>query len=99
MREDTVADEAKHLVFGPRENSYSHALDDHGCAAEIASSLLKGKLKESLSAEDIQLVMMTVKLSRLSRDLYHRDSLVDLIGYGLCLEETQRERVRRGDFK
>lgn len=97
MRNDTLADEAKALVFGERHNTYRHALDDYTSTAQIVNALLKEKLKEPLTAEDCQLIMVAVKLSRLSRNRNHRDSAVDAVGYLLCIEETQRERVRRGD--
>lgn len=98
MRNDTLADEAKELVFGDRQRAYSNPLDDYTTTAQIVNALLKDKLKEKLTAEDLQLVMVAVKLSRLSRNRNHRDSAVDALGYLLCYEETQRERVRRGDF-
>lgn len=83
------------LVFGDRQAAYHHPLDDYTATAGIINAMFSHKLLEPLTAEECELIMVAVKLSRLSRNLEHRDSLVDIVGYALCIERTQLERKRR----
>jgi hypothetical protein len=95
IRETTVADEAKTLVFGDRQNAYHHPLDDYTATAGMVNAAFAHKLKEGFTAEEMMLIMAIVKVSRLSRNMTHRDSLVDVSGYSLCIEESFKERERR----
>ena len=93
--EQTILDEAKALVYGDRENDYSHPYYDFGCTSELWTAYLKSKYKIdfSLEREDIGLMMVLFKVSRESRHP-KRDNLVDGAGY---LETVQRVIDKRKD--
>lgn len=83
---ENVAEEAMRLVYGDRRETYNNPLADFGRTAGIVNAMMHHKLKEELMPEDIALLMIAVKLSRLTNKPDHRDSLVDIVGYSLCYE-------------
>jgi hypothetical protein len=96
MKEDriSVLTEAQGLVHGDRNQSYGHPLDDYTRTAGMVSAMLSHKLKESLTPEDLGMVMCCVKLSR-QMNRAKRDNLVDLAGYAECVQWMIDERERR----
>lgn len=94
---ETVAQEAYRLVHGDRGADYSHPLDDFGRTARMVNALLQHKLSQPVSEEDIALIMIAVKLSRLANKPDHRDSAVDIAGYAECYFMVREERERRKD--
>lgn len=97
LLKENVAQEAARLVFGDRSKTYSNPLSDFGRTKGIVNALFKHKLKEDLTEEDIALFMIGVKLSRLVNKPDHRDSLVDIVGYGLCFEWLEQLRKELKD--
>lgn len=95
----SILEEAGKLTSGDRQKSYGHPLDDYACTAALFTALLQhaGKLRDGAAIEPelAQALMIAVKLSRLSRNPSHRDSLVDIAGYARTIEMTQEERARR----
>jgi hypothetical protein len=97
-RPETVLEEAQRLVHGDRNRAYGHPLDDFGRTAEMATAMLRGKLREGaqLTAEDVGMFMILVKVSR---QVNHpkRDNMVDAAGYAgtvqMCLDERERRRA------
>jgi hypothetical protein len=90
----SILQEADYLINGPRRGTYGHPLDDYGRTAAMFSAWLGDKLREPLTAEEAEMFMVIVKLSR-QRHLPKRDNLVDAAGYLGCIELTQAERQRR----
>lgn len=94
-----ILQEADRLTSGDRNKAYGAPLDDYTCTAALFTALLQhaGKLKqnETIEPELAQVLMIAVKLSRLSGNLTHRDSLVDIAGYARTIEMTQEERAKR----
>ena len=86
--EPTILDEAKGHVYGDRGADYGHPADDHGKVAGAISALLADKLRVPLTALDVELVMIVVKLSRLAHK-YKRDSVVDIAGYAATMEMSE----------
>lgn len=81
--------EAQRLVFGPRQNSYGHPADDFARTAKIWSAILG----HDITAEQVGLCMMGVKLSRqVNRPKF--DNLTDLAGYSATVARI-REREGR----
>jgi hypothetical protein len=76
-----ILQEAEAAVFGPRQDSYGHPCDNFGHTAALWSAY-KGV---EFDAEDVALMMVLVKLSRLKNG-YHRDSVVDIAGYAATYE-------------
>ena len=81
---ESVTQEAYRLVNGERGETYSHPAIDFSRTASMVSGMLNHKLKEPLTPQDIALLMVCVKLSRLVNSPDHRDSAVDIAGYIEC---------------
>ena len=92
---ESILLEANRLVHGDRGTDYGHPLDDFGRTAGAVSSLLARKLKEPLTAEDVAVIMICVKLSR-EMNVAKRDNRVDGAGYFETLNMVVEERARRG---
>lgn len=90
---ESILQEAHRLTHGPRRVDYGHPLDDYGRTAALFSALIAHKLKEPLTAHEMALGLVCVKLSR---EMNHpkRDNSVDGAGYfwvaHACLEEAAR---------
>lgn len=78
----SVALDAHHLVHGDRQAHYGHPIFDLTRTADIATALLRTKLKPGvrLEPEDIAKIMVGVKLSR-ETFRAKRDNRVDGCGY------------------
>jgi len=88
---ETVTQEANRLVHGDRGAIYSHPLDDFGRTAKMVSAILGVPVSE----EQVALIMIAVKASRLTNSPDHRDSVVDIAGYAECYWMVREERERR----
>jgi len=78
----SILDTAKSITGGARQRDYGHPADDFERAALMWTAILSQKLitNQQISAEDIPLCMIAVKLAR---QVHHhkRDNLVDIAGY------------------
>lgn len=72
---DIISEAVK--VLGPRGKAYGDVRENHDAIAQLAT-VLTGK---SMSARDIALIMVAVKLSRASTSPDHVDNWVDAINY------------------
>lgn len=90
---ESILQEAHRLTHGPRRADYGHPLDDYNRTAALVSALLAHKLKEPLTADEMALAMVCVKLSR-QVHFKKRDNTVDGAGYFWvaqeCIDETER---------
>lgn|SRR5512139_322579 len=82
-KKKSVLQEAEELIHGARQKTYNHPYIDFGRVAKMLSGLLKEKLKEGveIEIEEVPLIMVCIKLSRLMATPGHRDSMVDGPGY------------------
>lgn len=91
--DESILQEAHRLTHGPRRADYGHPLDDYTRTAALVSAMLAHKLKEPLTAHEMALAMVCVKLSR-EMHTPKRDNATDGAGYfwvaHACLEETER---------
>jgi hypothetical protein len=87
----SVLAEAQGLVHGDRNAAYGAPLDDFSRTAAMVSAMLAHKLKESITAEELGLIMCC------SRQIHKakRDNLTDLAGYAECVQWCIDERARR----
>lgn len=83
--------EAQRLVHGARGADYGPPLDDFSRTAAMWSAILG----VPVTAEQVGLCMIAVKLSRLCNSM-KRDSLVDIAGYAEAVQMVIDERARRG---
>jgi hypothetical protein len=88
-----ILDEAKDIVHGARQAAYGHPLDDFSKTATMWSALFG----VPITAEQVALGMMAVKMSRLLNTPTHRDSMVDIAGYAQTYQMVVQERKRRND--
>lgn len=94
-QKETITDEAYRTVYSSRRKAYGGALDNFEHTAGQWSAGLRNKLKEPLTAEDVALMMMLFKISRLFISPNHHDSKVDVVGYDLCYDDVCTERAQR----
>jgi hypothetical protein len=73
-------------LVGDRRKSYG---DPAGLMAAVATrwSITLGR---QVTAGQVVLCLIDLKLARLSRDPSHLDSIVDVAGYAACLREVTR---------
>lgn len=84
--------EAANLVYGDRTNSYHNPYKDFQGTAKQWEATTNGKV----TPHQVALMMSQLKLNRLNNNITHRDSLVDTIGYMLCLDWMLREDENNG---
>jgi hypothetical protein len=88
---ESILQEAERIVAGPRQKDYGHPLDDFTKTAAMWS----GVFGVPISAEQVALAMVCVKMSRLLNTPDHHDSMVDACGYMRTYDMVRQERARR----
>jgi hypothetical protein len=83
--DESVLDIAKHLVRGPRRQSYGHPAEDYGRTARMWSAILG----VDVSPAQAILCMVAVKMSRECHEP-GRENRVDMAGYVECLDLVSR---------
>jgi len=81
MTRDELLEEAKTLINGPRAEQYGSALINHERIATIWNVLLQRKLLSKITPEEVTMMMIGLKLARLSQDVDQNDTWIDIIGY------------------
>jgi hypothetical protein len=90
----TLNQEAEALINGQRQQDYGDKLTNFTQIAMLFTGTLARKLAPSntITADDVALLMMQVKIARLAKSPNHRDSTLDIAGYAGCLDKLQEER-------
>ena len=86
----SILDEARAIVDGPRRAAYGPPGENHRRTALLWSAYLACRdYPRALSAEDVAWLNV---LQKVSRDCHEpsRDSLVDIVGYVLNVDELRR---------
>lgn len=83
---ETILEEAQRLIFGDRGADYGHPREDFAKTAKMWTGTLLPKLKEGqeVSAKEVGLCMMQVKISR-EVNKPKRDNMADAAGYAGCV--------------
>ena len=81
MTRDELLEEAKMLINGPRAEQYGSALINHERIATIWNVLLQRRLLSKITPEEVTMMMIGLKLARLSQDVDQNDTWIDIIGY------------------
>ena len=81
-------DEALKVVTGDRQDSYGNPMADFKGTALIWTGILQHKLHAPITAEDVPLLMIGLKLRREAHK-HKDDNYVDIIGYSICAEWMQ----------
>ena len=81
MTRDELLEEAKMLINGPRAEQYGSALINHERIATLWNVLLQRKLLSKITPEEVTMMMIGLKLARLSQDADQNDTWIDIIGY------------------
>jgi len=75
-----VLEEAKDLIYGQRSDDYGDAQSNFQRMADLVNPIIK-KADGNLTATDMALVMIQVKIARLQENPDHEDSWIDIAGY------------------
>tara|TARA_R110000824_G_scaffold309006_1_gene496417 strand:+ start:584 stop:955 length:372 start_codon:yes stop_codon:yes gene_type:complete len=91
MKALEVLERAISLIHGQRAKDYGDAQSSFQRMADLVSPIIK-KADGNLSASDMALVMIQVKIARLQESPNHADSWIDIAGYaGLGAQLALRE--------
>jgi hypothetical protein len=92
---DTMLHSAAELIAGSRQSDYGDKLQNFSQIAMLFQGTLAAKLLPGveISAEDVALLMMQVKIARLAKSPDHKDSILDVAGYAGCYAILQDERA------
>lgn len=85
VREDipeNVLEEAQRIIYGDREKTYGHPAKNLTTTASFWGEYLGTQI----TAKDVCVMMMLLKIARLRNDINHRDSVVDTCGYAALIE-------------
>ena len=87
---ETIADKAKKIVFGDREQTYG----DPGKNLRMIAGMWSAYLGIEITPEQVCDMMVQLKIARLKSSPDHEDSKVDIIGYTLL-----KERLKENENK
>lgn len=95
----TINQIAEELINGQRQQDYGDKLSNFTQIAMLFSGVLAHKLNPgtTITADDVALLMIQVKVARLAKTPTHFDSIVDIAGYAGCLSKLQLERAQLTD--
>lgn len=81
----TILDEAKNIISGPRRESYGHPTPNHQAIANLWNAFLDNRrgfgTGGPLSPAEVATMMCLLKIARLQYTPEHKDSLLDAISY------------------
>lgn len=86
----TILEEAQRIV-GNAIPKYGHPSVNFTRIGHIWTAQLERKLTEPITAADVGLMMIGLKLARAASGTYHQDNLTDMAGYAYCVDILPRE--------
>jgi hypothetical protein len=95
MEKKPLLQRANETINGPRQQDYGNKLQNFAQTAMLFHGVLAPKLLpgQEISPEDVALLMIQLKISRLSKSPDHNDSILDVAGYAGCYEAIQLDRA------
>ena len=90
MTKEEILRQAKELITGDRNDTHGDAFQNHAEIAEFWNIFLDKKLKPmaSLTAEDVALMMVLMKISRNNQGKKSNiDNFIDMCGYAAIAGE------------
>ena len=91
MPDETILEEAARIVSGERQQDYGDQLESFERIAKAWSAVLPC----DVTAEHVALCMVGLKIVRESH-AHKRDNVVDIVGYGVCIDNIVNARAERG---
>jgi len=95
MTKEEILKRAKDLISGDRNDTHGDAFQNHAEIAEFWNIFLDKKLKPmaSISAEDVALMMVLMKISRNNQGKKNNlDNFIDMCGYAAIAGEINESR-------
>lgn len=88
MKRAELLDKAKSIIKGARQEHYGTPEDNFQRIADFwtAYAVANG-FKIKYNPADVALMMVLMKIARLSADIKHEDSWLDIAGYAACGSE------------
>jgi len=95
----SMLQQADDLINGQRQKDYGDKLRNFtqiamGMQMVLAAKLLPGAI---ITANDVALLMIQVKIARLAKSPDHKDSQIDVAGYIGCMDKLQNEPIGQED--
>lgn len=95
----SMLQQADDLINGQRQKDYGDKLRNFtqiamGMQMVLATKLLPGAV---ITASDVALLMIQVKIARLAKSPDHKDSQIDVAGYIGCMDKLQNEMGGHAD--
>jgi hypothetical protein len=85
VTEDSILAEADKVAGEDRSRDYGHPKANHERIAAIWNVQIGSKLKESITAREVALMMIGLKLAR-EANSPKRDNILDIAGYVKCVD-------------
>ena len=90
----SILHRAHEAVNGDRQENYGDQLENFTNIADRMTITLRTKLVEPITPQEVALLMLDVKLARLSKTGgRHTDSIVDVAGYAECLDKVNQTSI------
>lgn len=86
-----IFERARELIHGQRQADYGDKLENFSQIAAFWNAQLARKLNAQITPADVGMMMIGLKLARLSKSPTHYDALLDVAGYAGCLEQLLTE--------
>lgn len=90
----SILSEAEAIIYGDREATYGEPGKNLETIANLWEEYLRARglfnmNSDGLQPTDVALMMVLLKVARLTNDPQHHDSMVDICGYTALIERIQ----------